>query len=109
MKLSEIHYVARDRSNEQRASEHEGYKLKQHEEQEYDGEGVPENSKVWHNITPPGGKEHTLDHTPYEYIDQPTLRHYVNFHKKHGRFPDRKDIKSIGPLDKAAVARLSKA
>ncbi len=62
--------------------------------------------KLWHIVKSPDGKEHTLDHSPYEHIDQATFDMYIAFYKRHGRFPGRKDINSRGPLGRKSLNKL---
>ena len=82
--------------NEQWGNAHDfevdGYKLTQEEELEED------NRKIFHFMTPPDGKETFVDHTPYEWLSRDMFQVYVDFHKAHGRFPSRKDIKSNAPI-----------
>lgn len=79
-----------------------GFTLSQEEELEED------NAKIWHRVTLPNGKVETLDHSPYEYIDERTFKQYVSFFKDHKRFPTRADIKSIGPLDSQSIYKLTR-
>ena len=54
----------------------------------YEYDDVEEdNIKTWHIITPPGGKETALHHTPYEHLSKEDVTKYVEFHKKYDRFP----------------------
>ncbi len=87
MKLTDIH-----ESWYRQPIEVDGYTLRQEEELEED------NRKIFHFITPPGGKETHIDHSPYEWLGSDTIRPYIEFHKEHGRFPSRRDINSRGPL-----------
>lgn len=57
-----------------------------------------DNIKLFQYITTPDGKEHWLDHTPYRRVTKADFELYVAFYKKHGRFPERADINSCGPL-----------
>ena len=74
--------------------ERDGFKLHQDEEFEDD------NRKIFHYITTPDGKDELVDHSPYEYLDQAAFDMYIAFYKHHGRFPNRKDMNSIGPINK---------
>lgn len=78
----------------------DGYVLTTSEEREED------NIKLWHNVKTPDGKEQHLDHSPYEHIDAGTFDKYIAYHKKHGRFPTRKDINSNGPLGRKSLNKL---
>ena len=77
-----------------------GFKLKQ----ELDVE--PDNRKIFHYITDLTGKQHWLDHDPYEWLDREALEAYVKFFKARGRFPTRDDVKAHGPLDNTTIKRL---
>lgn len=69
-----------------------GFTLKQEEEYEED------NRKIWHTVYKNGKRLGTLDHSPYEYLDKNEFAQYVSFFNQHGRFPNREDIDSTGPL-----------
>ena len=79
----------------------EGFKLEEQKDYEDD------NIKIFHFITPPGGKEVFVDHSPYERIDRATLERYAKFFEKHGRFPSRNDIQSCGPLYRRDLVKLT--
>ena len=75
--------------------EYEGYRLSEEEDREED------NIKIFHTVYDPKGKMlGTLDHSPYEYMDEEDFRVYVQFFKKRGKFPSRTDIDSRGPIHK---------
>ena len=76
-----------DLLNEQRETNDvvDGYKFAQYEEKEED------NRKIFHEVTPPQGKTHYLDWTPYEWLSREDMENIVRFHKRIGRFPSRKD------------------
>lgn len=76
------------------------FTLKQHDDYEDD------NIKTWHFVYKDGKEIATLDHSPYEQIDEDTFARYLAFYNKHGRFPSREDIDSNGPLNNDDVARL---
>lgn len=71
-------------------TEYEGFKLEQYEDYEED------NTKIFHTIYTPEGERHWIDHTPYEWLDKRDLAKYVEFYRKHGRFPERKDVHPSG-------------
>lgn len=78
---------------EMNSIQYDGYRLDQEEDREED------NVKIFHTIYDPRGKMlGTLDHSPYEYLDEDDLAVYVEFFKKHGRFPSRTNIDSRGPI-----------
>lgn len=79
-----------------------GFHLDQQEER------MQDNIKIWHTMTLPNKKQVSLDHSPYEFIDQAAFRHYVLFFKEHGRFPDRSDIHSNGPLHNKDLTELTR-
>ena len=80
---------------------YQGFKLYEERELEED------NVKIWHTVYSPEGKSlDTLDHSPYEWIDEGTFAKYVDFYKKHGRFPTRTDIRPRGPLHNADLEDL---
>jgi hypothetical protein len=87
MKLNELveHYG-------ERKLEFDGFKLEQYDES--DGDVV----KIFHSIFSPDKKEHSLDHSPYEWITLPMLKLYVKYYKEHGKFPNRDDVKAKGLL-----------
>lgn len=78
----------------------DGFVLTTSEEREED------NIKLWHSVRTPNGKEQNLDHSPYEKIDQATFDKYIAYHKKHGRFPTRKDLGMRSPLNKESLNKL---
>lgn len=80
-----------------------GFKLEQEEDREED------NRKIFHYITDPSGKKHWLDHTPYAYVSQEDFVNYVTYFKKHGKFPERKDLGMSGPLESKDVAKAATA
>lgn len=79
-----------------------GFHLDQTEER------MDDNIKLWHDMTLPNNKNVTLDHSPYELIDQDAFRRYVMFYKQHGRFPTRDDINSNGPLHNKDLIELTR-
>jgi hypothetical protein len=71
----------------------DGFRLEQEEEREED------NVKIFHDAFDPTGKRHFLDYTPYSFMSGKTFAKFVEFFKKHGRFPTRSDVPGlIGPL-----------
>ncbi len=80
--------------------EYKGFRFYEDEDREED------NIKIWHIIETPGGAHAYLDHTPYEHMDEATFQNYVDFYIANGRFPNREDINSRGPLHKKDLANL---
>jgi hypothetical protein len=78
-----------------------GFRLTQEEEREDD------NSKLWHTVYFPDGSQQTLDHSPYQLIDMETFKRYLMFYREHKRFPTRKDINSVGPLNNEDLLKLT--
>lgn len=76
-----------------------GFKLEQIPESDGDV------TKIFHYITDPAGKRHWLDHNPYDEMDQTDFANYVTYFKKHGKFPERKDLGIFGPLDAEDIAK----
>ncbi len=80
----------------------------------YHTEDVEEdNRKLWHHAITPDGKEETLHHTPYEYLDREGFAKYVEYHKKHGKWPGRAgggnwSNDTLDKLDEANVKELTK-
>lgn len=78
------------------------FSLVHHDEREPDDDNV----KTHHIVSHKGKQLGTLDHSPYEDIDKNTFAKYVKFFQKRGRFPNRKDIDSNGPLSNEDLDKL---
>lgn len=100
MKLSELHESWRD--SKHHTLSYEGYKLRQ------DVQLDDDNAKIFHYITPAGGKEVSVDHDPYEDMSQKAFENQVEFHKNWGRFIERKDLNTKGPPNNELVGKFNK-
>jgi len=81
----------------------DGFRLEQEEEREED------NVKIYHTVIDPTGKRHLLDYSPYSMMSGKTFTKFIQFFKKHDRFPTRKDVPGLigslqaDDLDKIAL------
>lgn len=83
---------------------YKGFTLREYDDVEDD------NIKTWHEVSFGEGEGYPavtfLDHTPYQSIDRSTFELYVEFYIREGRFPERSDIDSCGPLHKKDLVAL---
>lgn len=97
MKLDEIH--GRYRSGKYHTLKHDGFILKQEEED--DGDVV----KIFHWITPPGKEAEVVNHNPYEDMSMEAFKVYIEYYKEHGKFPRSPDI---GPFNNESILKFNK-
>ncbi len=75
-------------------------------EYELEVEEEEDNRKFYQYITTPDGKRHWLDHTPYHRLTHVDFEVYVAFYKAHGRFLQREDFNSSGPVNSEDLVAL---
>lgn len=71
----------------------------------YEDDLEDDNIKTFVYIKPPQGKEELVDVSSYR-IDDGVIEGMIEFHKRHGRFPTRKDVGGKAPLDAKDMAQL---
>lgn len=75
--------------------EYNGYLYGQYHDVEFDGDGRPENVKIWHEVKSPDGKDISMDWSPY---DTPTYEQFALWVELG--CPDRFALRDAGgPLD----------
>ena len=93
---SVMHAVATKHAKGESVKENSGMEVMGHK---YipDIEDEDDNRKIWHKIVTPQGKTIDVDFTPYEYMDQEDIEHYIKL-----GYPSRR---GISPLDKEDLRR----
>ena len=59
-----------------------------------------DNSKIWHYGKAPNGEWEVIDRSPYADMNDVAWPLYVDFHKKHGRWPDQRESHKIEELER---------
>jgi hypothetical protein len=84
--------------------EYKGHIYQPYTETEYDGDGRPENVKIWHEVQRPDGSTVSMDWSPYDTPTLPDFCLWIDL-----GLPDRFTLRNAGgPLDRSDLDELSR-
>ena len=73
----------------------DGYQYREERDRDFDDD----NEKIWHYAKAPGEDWTVIDRTPYAEMGDVAWELYKDFHKKHGRWPNKAESRKIEELE----------